>query len=132
MVGIFYASFTDIRHMAIGTRYSPLTVDTHLMKLVSGMLRLKNWCPAQCVCIVFIVHRVVILLHSFYRHTAVLRKNEIVAALLEIIFGMALRTNQRAHLLMRCLIHIFSHTLPCLIKCRTRGFQVHRFGVMAI
>ena len=46
VVGVFHAAFAHVRHVAIGTRNATLTMNTHLMDFVSGVLCFEDGCTA--------------------------------------------------------------------------------------
>ena len=132
VVGIFDATLCDIGHVAVGTRHAALIVDSHLRDLISRMLRLEDGRATEGMDIVVEAYLVVVFFYGLHGHAAVLREHEVVGALLEIVFRMALCADQRAHLLMGSLFHVHATTLPGLIECRARRTQVHGLRVVAV
>ena len=90
----FHAAFTLIRHVAIGTRDTSLTVDTHLANFIIRMLCFQNRCAAQFMDIIVKTCLIIIGFHVFYRETFIPRESQIFAVALEVIFYVALRTYQ--------------------------------------
>jgi hypothetical protein len=94
VVTVFHAAFAFIRHMAVGTGYATLCMDTHHRQFIIRMLRFQNRCTAQFMGIVCETFFVIISLHVFNSKAFIPGESQILAVTLEIIFHMALRTNQ--------------------------------------
>ena len=96
------------------------------------MLCFQDASLAQRMCIVGKIRFVIISLHVFHRETFVPREGQILAISLEIIFHVALGTNQRTHLLRSSLVDVLSLTGKCFTQCRATDLQFHVLRFMAI
>ena len=94
VIGIFHASLLDIRHVAVGTRKAPLTMNALLEDLVTRMLSLQNLGMGQRMDIVVEADTVVVSLGILAGQALVLREFEVVGAFLEVVLRVALRADE--------------------------------------
>ena len=132
MVAVFYTAFPLVRHVAIGTGNTTLSVDTHHRQFVIRMLRLQDRRFAQFMRIIGKAFCIVISFHIFHCETFIPGESQIFTIALEIIFHVALCTNQRAHFLLGRLGDIASLALESFDQSRTADLQVHCSRFVAI
>ena len=132
VVAVLHATFALVRHVAIGTRYAALCVDTHHRQLIIRMLCFQDRSTAQLMCIVCETFFIIISFHIFHGEPFVPRESQVFAIPFEVIFYMALCTNQRTHFLLGSFRNITSLTLECFDQSRTADLQVHCSRLVAI
>ena len=89
-----HCSIGLVGHVAISTRYSPLSVDTKLRKLIIGVLCLDNRSTTHFMNIVSPAFFVVVFFHFFHSHTFIPWESKIFLIPFEVVFYVALSTNQ--------------------------------------
>ena len=132
VVGVLDATFSLVRHVAVGASYAALRVDALLSNLILRVLRLENRCTAEGMDIVIVVRFVVISLGVLHRHALVPREGEVLAFTLEVILHVALCTDERAHLLRGSLGNVLALALESLDQRGSGDLQIHRLRVVTV
>ena len=124
--------------MAVGAGDAALAMDALQRSLVSGVLRLEDRGLGKSMGVIGITHFIIVLLGIFQGETVFPREGQILVLfrrlgiILEIVLHMALGANQRAHLVVRGLVHVLAHAGKGFAKCRAGDVQVHGLGIMAV
>src|SRR6056297_761453 len=100
MVGKFLSSLTGKWHMTISTCQPPFRMYSGHEKLIIRMLGLDHWRFTNAMSPVFKVSFIIILLNLFNLSAIFPGEDKIISWSFKIIFGMALRAYQSAHILM--------------------------------
>ena len=96
------------------------------------MLRFQYRNTAQFMNIVIETFIIIISLHIFHSKAFIPRESQVLTITFEVIFHVALRTNQRAHFLRSSFRNILTLACKSLDQCRTADVQVHIFRFVAI
>ena len=132
VVAELHTAFTLIRHVAIGTRDTSLTVNTHLSNFVIRMLCFQDRGTAQFMNIIIKTGFIIIGFHIFHSKAFIPRESQVFAVTLEVIFYVTLRTYERTHFLWSSLCDILALTLERFNQSRTADMKIHRFRIVAI
>ena len=108
VVGVLDAAFAHVGHMAVGARYTALSVDTHAPELVVGVLCLEDRSTRELMDVVRVIHLIVVGFDILDREALVVGEGKVLAVALEVVLSVALSTDERAHILVRLLRDILS------------------------
>ena len=98
MVGKFLSPLAFVRHVAVGTGNTTISMYAGQVGFISGVLSFEHRCPADAVCPVGKFNIIIIFFHVLDRHSVFPRKYKVRYSLfarqvfVEIIFNMALGT----------------------------------------
>ena len=96
------------------------------------MLRFQYRSTAQFMNIIIETFIIIISLHIFHSKAFIPRESQVLAITLEVIFHVALRTNQRTHFLRSSFCYISALACKSLDQSRTADVQIHIFRFVAI
>ena len=116
VVGEFHTTLALVRHVAVGTAHAALGMDALLGNLIARVLSLQDRRLRQRVDIVVETNLVVPFLSILAGKAVVLREVQVVGLLVEVILGVALCADQRAHLLVAGFLHVLAGAGPCLVE----------------
>ena len=132
VVGELHPALGAIRHVAIGAGDVAIGVDARAIDLVVGMPDLDHPGLADRVGPIGEIGLVEVLLHLLGRGALVPGEGQVVVLALEVIFDVALGTDQRAHLLVRNLVDVLALPLERLAQGRPGDPQPHRVRLVAV
>ncbi|OPZ82923.1 MAG: hypothetical protein BWY76_02529 [bacterium ADurb.Bin429] len=139
MAGEFLPTLAQVGHVAVRAGHPAIGVDPGEVNLVVRVLHLHHLNAADGMHPVSMRHILrIVLFNGIYGGAALPGEGQIgafrfVRALLrEVIFHVALRADQRAHLLMAGLVNIFAHGGKGLAQRRAGDAQVHRIRVVTV
>ncbi|MPM65230.1 hypothetical protein SDC9_112125 [bioreactor metagenome] len=132
VTGVFNAAFRYVRHVAIGTRNTPLGMNAGFVYFVIGMLCFNDGGAAELMGIVGKPDAVVILFTTFHGQPIVPGENKVFPFGREIILHVALGASQRTHFLLRNLVDVLATVSESFDQSRTADFKVHGFSLVTI
>ena len=132
VVRVLHSTFAHVGHVAVCARYAALAVDTHTPQLVVGVLSLEDRSARDLVRIVGVVHLVVVSLYVLDREALVVGEGEVLAIALEVVLGVALGTDEGAHVLVGLLGDIFATTLKGFVEGGACGLELHSAGIVTV
>ena len=132
VVRVLHTTFAHVGHVAVCARYAALTVDTHTPQLVVGVLSLEDGSARDLVRVVGVVHLVVVSLDLLDREALVVGEGEVLAIALEVILGVALSADERAHVLVGLLGDVFATTLEGFVEGGACGLELHGAGIVTV
>src|SRR5690625_5139545 len=118
--------------MAVGTCHAALRMDARRVKLVIRVLRLDHRGAAEGMCPVDMAALVERRLDRLHVQPLIPRERQVEGLGLEIVLDVALRADERPHLLMAHALDVDTSPVEGLEERRPRDAQVHRRRVVAV
>lgn len=132
VIRVLDAALSLVGHRAVGAGHAVLTVGALQEHAPAGMLGLEDGGLAELVDVVGEALFVVVLFDGFNSLALVKGEGQIIGALLEIVFFVALGAHERAHFLLGGVVDVLALALEGLDESGSGDAQVHGLGVMAV